>query len=252
MSKLSKQILTIAIALLAFGCSKTKTPNETSFAISGTIQGADSPYIILREIGKTGFTPADTITLDKKGNFSHLVKMSEPTLYSLSYKDDYITLCPKVKEQIQIKSTAADFSGSYSISGSAESELLKQMNNHTSQIRQTLKAMSDYLKVNNIDNLDSVKHVFLQRLNEIHAQEVAYSEDFIHKHSGSLTTLIALYRTFEGRPLFDYRSDLSIYKEVLEGLNKTLPNNQHTLILKNFIEQKQQEQNEHLAQQEQK
>ena len=121
MSKLSKQILIIAIALLAFGCSKTKTPNETSFAISGTIQGADSPYIILREIGKTGFTPADTITLDKKGNFSHLVKMSEPTLYSLSYKDDYITLCPKVKEQIQIKSTAADFSGSYSISGSAES-----------------------------------------------------------------------------------------------------------------------------------
>ena len=102
MSKLSKQILTIAIALLAFGCSKTKTPNETSFAISGTIQGADSPYIILREIGKTGFTPADTIPLDKKGNFSHLVKMSEPTLYSLSYKDDYITLCPIVNVYINL------------------------------------------------------------------------------------------------------------------------------------------------------
>ena len=112
--------------------------------------------------------------------------------------------------------------------------------------------MSDYLKSANIENLDSIKHVFVLRLQDIHAQELAYSENFIRKNKGSLTTLIALYRTFEGRPLFDYRNDLSIHKETLEGLNTTLPNNQHTLILKKFIEQKEAENNARLATREEK
>ena len=178
--------------------------------------------------------------------------MPEETLYSLSLKDDYITLCPKAKEEIEIKSSANDFSGTYSVSGSEESTLLKELNNRSNQVRKTLKSMSDYLKSANIENLDSIKHVFVLRLQDIHAQELAYSENFIRKNKGSLTTLIALYRTFEGRPLFDYRNDLSIHKETLEGLNTTLPNNQHTLILKKFIEQKEAENNARLATREEK
>lgn len=247
MRKISHLILSIAAAVLTFGCSNTQKPEEGSFLLKGNIKNSDAPYLILNEIGKTGFSNSDTIVLDSEGNFSHLIKMSEETLYSLILKDDYITLCPKSKEEIEIQSSAEDFSGTYSINGSEESLLLKDLNNRSNQVRKTLKSMSDYLKSANIDNLDSVKHVFLLRLQDIHAQELAYNENFIHKNKGSLTTLIALYRTFEGRPLFDYRNDLSIHKEVLEGLESTMPNNQHTLILKNFIEQKEKERNERLA-----
>ena len=252
MRKFSNLITIVAIAVLTFGCSKTQKPDQNSFLLKGNIHDSDAEYMILSEIGKTGFIASDTIVLDKNGNFSHLVKMSEETLYSLSLKDDYITLCPKAKEEIEIKSSANDFSGTYSVSGSEESTLLKELNNRSNQVRKTLKSMSDYLKSTNIDNLDSVKHVFVLRLQDIHAQELAYSENFIRKNKGSLTTLIALYRTFEGRPLFDYRNDLSIHKETLEGLNTTLPNNQHTLILKKFIEQKEAENNARLATREKK
>ena len=252
MRKFSNLITIVAIAVLIFGCSKTQKPDQNSFLLKGNIQDSDAEYMILSEIGKTGFIASDTIVLDKNGNFSHLVKMSEETLYSLSLKDDYITLCPKAKEEIEIKSSANDFSGTYSVSGSEESTLLKELNNRSNQVRKTLKSMSDYLKSTNIDNLDSVKHVFVLRLQDIHAQELAYSENFIHKNKGSLTTLIALYSIFEGRPLFDYRNDLSIHKETLEGLNATLPNNQHTLILKKFIEQKEAENNARLATREEK
>lgn len=252
MRKFSNLITIVAIAVLTFGCNKTQKPDQNSFLLKGNIQDSDAEYMILSEIGKTGFIASDTIVLDKNGNFSHLVKMSEETLYSLRLKDDYITLCPKAKEEIEIKSSANDFSGTYSVSGSEESTLLKELNNRSNQVRKTLKSMSDYLKSTNIDNLDSVKHVFVLRLQDIHAQELAYSENFIRKNKGSLTTLIALYRTFEGRPLFDYRNDLSIHKETLEGLNATLPNNQHTLILKKFIEQKEAENNARLATREKK
>lgn len=252
MRKFSNLITIVAIAVLTFGCNKTQKPDQNSFLLKGNIQDSDAEYMVLSEIGKTGFIASDTIVLDKNGNFSHLVKMSEETLYSLSLKDDYITLCPKAKEEIEIKSSANDFSGTYSVSGSEESILLKELNNRSNQVRKTLKSMSDYLKSTNIDNLDSVKHVFVLRLQDIHAQELAYSENFIRKNKGSLTTLIALYRTFEGRPLFDYRNDLSIHKETLEGLNATLPNNQHTLILKKFIEQKEAENNARLATREEK
>ena len=103
MRKFSNLITIVAIAVLTFGCSKTQKPNQNSFLLKGNIQDSDAEYMILSEIGKTGFIASDTIILDKNGNFSHLVKMPEETLYSLSLKDDYITLCPKAKEEIEIK-----------------------------------------------------------------------------------------------------------------------------------------------------
>ncbi|MEE1097497.1 MAG: DUF4369 domain-containing protein [Bacteroidales bacterium] len=246
--KISKKAFYLILSsILFFSCNKQQTPKENAFILSGELSGEIPCQLILSEIGKTGFKSADTIVVDEKGKFSKTINLEEETLYSLSLKDDYITLCPKAKEIITIKAETSDFSGSYEVNGSQESQLLKEVNAHNSQVRKTLKSMSDYLKSNDINNLDSVKHVFIKRLQQMHAQELAYSENFIRKNKGSLTTLIVLYRTFEGRPLFDYRHDLTMHKETLDGLSKTLPNNQHTLSLKSFVEQKERENNERLA-----
>ena len=155
-------------------------------------------------------------------------------------------------ERVVINGYADDFSGSYTVTGSKESEWLKELNEHNHKVRAMLKTMSDYLKINNIDNLDSVKHEFLLRLRNMHDNEMAYTENYIRTHKGSLTSLIALYRTFEGRPLFDYRNDLTIYKEVLSELEKTQPTNQHTKTLKEFIAEKDRENNERFAEESKK
>ncbi len=236
--------LLFGLIILFSSCSKTEKAPENGFVLSGTISNASAPYLVLTEIGKTGFLPNDTLPIDEKGNFSKSIQMQEATLYSLSYKNDYITLCPQAKEIISIKANDEDFSGSYSVSGSKESEALKELNARNLNTRKTLKAMSDYLKTSDIDNLDSIRYVFLSRLQNMQTEEEDFTIKFINSHNGSLVSLIGLYRTFEGRPLFDYRRDLSIYKDVLERLERTMPENQHTIILRSFIEQKETQTNE--------
>lgn len=251
MNKVRNLILAVS-ALLMAACGGKQTIGDKEFLLSGSVKGGDAPWLILMEIGKNGFTSADTLKTDADGNFSKVIKMEEETLYSLSYKEDYITLCPKVGERVVINGYADDFSGSYTVTGSKESEWLKELNEHNHKVRAMLKTMSDYLKINNIDNVDSVKHEFLLRLRNMHDNEVAYTENYIRTHQGSLTSLIALYRTFEGRPLFDYRNDLTIYKEVLSELEKTQPTNQHTKTLKEFIAEKDRENNERFAEESKK
>lgn len=246
MNKVKNLILAVSVLLMA-SCGGKQTIGDKEFLLSGSVKGGDAPWLILMEIGKNGFTSADTLKTDSEGNFSKVIKMEEETLYSLSYKEGYITLCPKQGEKIIINGYADDFSGSYTVMGSKESEWLKELNEHNHKVRATLKTMSDYLKINNIENLDSVKHEFLLHLRDMHSSETAYTEKYIRTHKGSLTCLIALYRTFEGRPLFDYRNDLSIYKEVLNELEKTQAANQHTKTLKEFIAEKEKENDERLA-----
>ena len=54
--------------------------------------------------------------------------MQEPTLYSLALGNEYIIICPTIGEQISIKASGSNFSGTYNIEGSPESELLKELN----------------------------------------------------------------------------------------------------------------------------
>lgn len=234
-------IVLLCVMLVFAACSKEKKLDENSFEISGTITGNKETQMILMEMQKAGFTDNDTITIDEKGRFGKIIHLEQPTLFSLSYAEDYIVICPQAKERIKINAQADNFSGTYTIEGSKESELLKELNVETSNRRATLKGMSDFLKTNNINNFDSIREVFLRQLELMKQKELQSSTEFIRKNKGSLTTLVALYRTFEGRPLFDYRSDLSMYKEVLEGLKQTMPENQHTLILENFVKQKEEQ-----------
>ena len=61
---------------------------------------------------------------------------------------------------------------------------------------------------------------------------------FIEENQGSLSTLIALYKPFNNRPLIDTRAPENIdwYDLVLEGLQQSLPDNPHTLHFKNSVE----------------
>ncbi|MBQ5587214.1 MAG: 50S ribosome-binding GTPase, partial [Selenomonadales bacterium] len=49
-----------------------------------TITNSTEQYLILSEVGKSGFSQNDTISLDKEGVFSKNIEMQETTLYSLA------------------------------------------------------------------------------------------------------------------------------------------------------------------------
>jgi hypothetical protein len=96
----------------------------------------------LSEVGKSGFSQNDTLLIDGQGKFSKSIEMKEPTLYSLSLGNEYIVICPQTGEQITLKANANNFAGTYTIEGSHESELLKELNKENYNIRLSLKSMS--------------------------------------------------------------------------------------------------------------
>ena len=238
MNKISKIFSLALIIFFLASCKESKEIKNDFFELSGAITNSSLPYLILSEVGKSGFSQNDTINIDNKGRFSKNIEMKEPTLYSLSLGNEYIIICPQIGEKITIKAAENNFSGTYNIEGSPESELLKELNKENYNIRLSLKSMSEELSKADTAKLDSIRTSIFEKFMQMKQYQEKLSADYIEKHQGSLTTLIALHRTFDGIPLFDYRKDLEMHKRVLAGLERSLPENQHTLILRNFIIEK--------------
>ena len=68
------------------------------------------------------------------------------------------------------------------------------------------------------------------------AEQQQYVVHFIEDNLGSLTTLIALYKPFNNRPLVDPSNSFEFYEAILEALQETKPDNPHTLHFKNTTE----------------
>ncbi len=238
MNKIIANCFFVLIFSFFVSCDQNKELKNDFFNLSGTIQNTTESYLLLSEVGKSGFSQNDTLLIDEKGKFSKSIEMKEPTLYSLSLGNEYIVICPAIGEQITLKANANNFAGTYTIEGSHESELLKELNKENYNIRLSLKSMSEELSKADTTKLDSVKTSILEKFMQMKQYQEKISADYIEKNKGSLTTLIALYRTFDGIPLFDHRQSLDMHKKVLSDLEQTLPNNQHTLTLRNFVTEK--------------
>ena len=131
--------------------------------------------------------------------------------------------------------------------GSAESALLWQLQQYTNDGSKILYALVDsvnhyeaLLAAGEMDNAtyDKKKAVTDSIYHATFVEQQEYVCRFIEENAGSLTTLIALYKPFNNRALIDPRDPISIdyFDLVLEGLQRELPDNPHTLHFKNTTE----------------
>lgn len=226
-------VLMSVILILFASCSKDKN----SYTLSGKLNNGNKSFIVLMEMQNSGAKAIDTINLDKDGSFDVKEHLDSPSLFIFQGENDYIMLCPQKGEKININANFDNLALTYKISGSVESEKLKQLNNQQVKTRIVLKAMSDEMNMTNTSNVDSLKTIMRERYAKLRENQRSYLINYINNNVGSLTTLVALYRTMENTPLIDFHTDLDIYKKVLSGLEKKYPNNQHTIGLKTFISQ---------------
>lgn len=238
------------ITTLIVSCTKSDKLNENSFRISGKLSNAHEKQIYLIEMTPEKFKNLDSISIDKEGNFSLTYPYKEPTIYLIqTNENDYITMIPKGNEDIIIKADYPAFANTYEIKNSPESELLYELNKEYIKSNAALRHIKETLHNNFYDaNIAQIKKGLLERYDTLEAHQKESMRTFIEKNVGSLACCIALYRTFDNRPIFDFQKDLTMYEKVLEGLNKKHPNNPHTIALKNHIDNiKKLEQNKSLA-----
>lgn len=232
-----KRILTFAVLIITLivGCNKI---DKNSFRVSGKLTNGEEKQLYFLEMTGQGLKPLDTINIDKDGKFEFSYKISEPTIYVLlANQNDYITLIPKKQEDIIIEGVFNSLSNSYTIKNSKDSELLHQLNKEYIKTNAILAEIKQTLHDNKYsEDIEQIKTKLFEQYSilEIHQKDVI--KKFLNNNKGSLACIIGLYRSFDNHYLFNLNSDLNVYEEVYNELYKKYPNNQHTIGLKNLIE----------------
>ncbi|MBR1549061.1 MAG: DUF4369 domain-containing protein [Bacteroidales bacterium] len=235
----------ICLSLLLLGASACK---HDGFTIEGTIEGGAGKSLWIEEIAPEGPIFIDSIRMDANGHFKYRYNPPYKSLYNLhTTENNYIVTLPSNGERIEVTGKYDNLSLTYNVKGSTESALLWQLQQYTNDGSKILFALVDsvnhydaLLAAKEIDNAtyDALKATMDSIYHATFVEQQEYVCRFVEENAGSLSALIALYKPFNNRALIDPRDPVSIeyFDLVLEGLQRELPDNPHTLHFKNTTE----------------
>ncbi len=234
---MNRILFLIPVLLLFVACG-----DKDVFVLEGTLENGANKTIYLDEMVPQGERLfIDSIRLDSKGHFKFKYKAPYESLYNLHVSEfDYVVLIPCPGEHIDISGDYNHFEKTYTVKGSPESVILWQLQDYSNvgadQLLEII-AMHDKIKdsMHGADSLAAKESLDSIYLNS-YKQQQEYVVNFIQENQGSLATLIALYKPFNGHPLIDPQVNFDYYEFVLEGLEESKPENPHTLNFKNTVE----------------
>lgn len=237
-----KRITIIAAAMfLLAACG-----NRNDITIEGTLTNGAGKTIYIEEMTPEARLFIDSIKLDSKGHFKFRYAMPYKTFYNVHITDDdYIVLLPDFGEKIVMQGCYDSLSNTYRLQGAGDSQLLWQLQDYANQgsavlrdivatDRQNQQLLADG-KITQSE-YDAARQITDSVYLDAFADQQHYVVNFIQDHLGSLTTLIALYKPFNNRPLINPADSFEFYEAVLEGLEESMPDNPHTISFKNQVE----------------
>ncbi|MBQ0160149.1 MAG: DUF4369 domain-containing protein [Bacteroidales bacterium] len=234
-------LLLLFAALFIVSCG-----HKNSITIEGTLENGAGKTIYIEEMSPEAHIFLDSITLDSKGRFKFTYDMPYKTFYNVHCSEaNYIVLLPDMGEKIHITGDYNDLQSTYRLSGNGESQLLWQLQDYSNKENLILRdlAQTDAKNVELLQNgeltqaeYDHERAITDSIYLDAFADIQQYVAHFIEDNLGSLTTLIALYKPFNNRPLVNPADSFEFYEAVLEALQEELPDNPHTLNFKNQVE----------------
>lgn len=226
---MKKHISIILSLLLLAACG-----HKNEFTLSGTLTGGEGKMVYLEELTPEGPLFIDSIRLDKKGAFSYRYRMPYESYYNLHVSEnDYVVLLPQGGEKIRISGDYSQLDRTYDVSGSPESSLLWQLQKYSNMGAETLTEIIalDQRNKTTLSGQDSLaaREVTDSLFRDAFKDQYQFLTRFIRDNRGSLATIIALYKPFNGNmPIIDAEHNMDWYEEVLEGLEELKPTNPHT------------------------
>ena len=215
-------IATIVLSLAATSCS----PDEPAFTISGVIKNADGKILYLSKVGIERNIVIDSFKLDEDGEF----KFSQPALkhfefYTLSLTNKgSITLAVDSTDNICVNADANDLFGSYSVSGSEESEHIKEMGK---RVKATEKQIAEMIE--NTPPETAFTQERIDSLVDVLKMEIA--DKYVLNSPDRASAYFALHLLVGSKPLFNptkERFDSKCFATVATRMQKNQPNSART------------------------
>jgi len=135
MRNLNKNIFPVMLLLLlAVACSNTapddkgKKDNEAA-TVSGNITNASGKKLVLQEVKPQAMNNLDTVDLDEKGEYAFEFSPAVIGFYRLMVDDrNAMFFIAQKGDEITVSGDGTNLFNSYSVSGSKESQRLKELN----------------------------------------------------------------------------------------------------------------------------
>ncbi len=218
--------MAVAVAVLIL-CSCGK---QTAH-IDCTIAQAPESDIVVKLLNINKYEILDTVRTDEAGRFSYKVKFDNPypEFIYLFHNDRHIAaLLLQGKEKAVVE---ADTLGNYSVAGSPESVLLKEVDKAYAEFITKMDSLSE-----RIDALDEDSPEVAALEKERTETYVNYYRDrtkYVLTNPKSLTTIPVLYQTFgKDMPVFSQHTDAVFFNLLCDSLETVFPGSPYVRALR--------------------
>ena len=147
---MNKSILIWACLIFLTSCGHTKR-----YKVLGKIAGVSDAMIYLKEMTTNDFILVDSFRINHSGEFQLKGENNKPAFYMLGLSNkNYMTLLIHPGEKIFVTAQAHDLTRSYTVTGSKDSELVKELND---KINETLDKINELGKIYNDSGYNNSK-----------------------------------------------------------------------------------------------
>lgn len=194
-SKLFTAAGVAVIMLAAVSCTEKK------FNINGSIAQANDSVLYLENIGIDGITAVDSLKLGENGDFSFSHTAPEaPEFYRLRISDQIINISIDSTETVTVKADYPTMAQQYTVEGSEESNVIKELSAKQMQLREAL------LKIENNEALSyQVAGDSIMKVIEVYKDDI--KNNYIFKNPNKASSYFALFQTIGSYLIFNPREN---------------------------------------------
>ncbi len=218
-------LVTAAVSALAMvSCSRPAK-------ITGTVSGLSKGDVVVKLLDMNTYKVLDTVTVDSEGKFAYKVKIEkgQPEFVYLFHGGTRLaSLLLDRGECVDIK---ADTSGNYSVSGSAGSEKLAEVEKAYSEFSERFMDIADRLAEmeNDAPEAKKLKREMASVYTEYYRDRVRY----VLENSHSLTVIPVLYQTIGiNLPVFGQDTDAMHFNNICDSLETVYPDSRYVKSLR--------------------
>ena len=230
-----KKIIFFVLLLAFFGACEE---NEKIFNIEGEFENLAGDTLFLYRLNNINSELIDSVIVDEDGKFVIKNEVSQPEFMTIGKTyPPRIYLIVHPKEKIKLSGDWNKIPEEYNVSGSKDSELIKEQSDHLYKTKYKLMELN--IMINSAQNIierDSIKQVAAKKYFEIIEAEHDYTIKYIQDNINSLACYFALSRPVDKtRNAMNFAKDLKYYKMIDSSLSLKYPDHPQVKVLKRFI-----------------
>lgn len=235
---MKKIIYLLFPALFLFSCGDKDNSN---FSISGIISNADGKELILSKITPEATTPVDTVKLEADGKFEFKSSTSFPDFYGLELAGNqgFIILVVDSTEKITLNADSETFMDTYSVEGSKNSILLKELYGELNKVLVKIDSLGRIFQASmGKEDFETVKANLDSSFVQVIDKHRDYTKKFIDKNTNSPVSIIALYQSVaQNTPVLSIEEDIEYFEKTDKALFALYPKSSFAINLHDLMGQ---------------